>query len=135
MTKIMIYADNNLSTRCVHESGAEIFTTAPKDNQGEGNKFSPTDLLATALGSCILTVMDIMARKLGVDLSGSYMHVEKEAGGKVRRVSKVKVEFYSPNKFSEDVQKKLEEAGQHCPVHHSLHPDLVQEIQFHWGVS
>ena len=63
------------------------------------------------------------------------MHVEKEAGGKIRRVTKVKVEFYCPAKFSEDIEKKLEDAEDDCPVHHSLHPDLVQEFHFHWGVS
>lgn len=133
MTKIVIRSERNLSTRCIHESGSEIVTAAPKDNQGDGDKFSPTDLLAAGLGSCILTVMQIMARKLGVELIGAYANVEKEAGGRPRRIQKIKVDVYCQSHFPEEIQKKLEEAGTHCPVHNSLHPDTVQEIHFHWG--
>ena len=83
MTKIVIYSENNLSTRCVHESGAEIGTRHQKTDQGEGNLFSPTDLLATALGSCVLTLMQIMARKLGVDLPVLICTWKKKLVGKL----------------------------------------------------
>ncbi len=125
-----------LSTRCVHKDNkAEILTDAPKDNQGRGLLFSPTDLVAVALGSCVLTLMGIAADRLRVDISGAKVLVTKEmATAPSRRIGKIKIVFSFPQTFSLDVQQKLEKAATGCPVHHSLHPDVVQEFIFEWGV-
>ena len=124
-----------LRTEAVHlDSMAKIQTDAPKDNFGKGEEFSPTDLLAAALGSCTLTLMGIAARKVGADLSGLRATVEKEMISKpVRRMGKISVHVYCPRSFSPEVQQALEMAGKGCPVHHSLHPDTVQEFHFQWG--
>lgn len=137
MAKIAIFYTGNLSTRCVHrENQSEIITDAPKDNQGRGEMFSPTDLLATALGSCVLTLMGIMANNLKVDISGAKAEVDKEmAKQPPRRISKITVKVSCPKDFPLEIKKQLEKAGSYCPVHHSLHPEMVQEILFSWGSS
>lgn len=135
MTKIEISYEGNLRTRCVHsDNKEEIITDAPKDNQGKGEMFSPTDLLATALGSCVLTLMGIAANRLKVDLSGLRLTVEKEmAKEPSRRIGRLVLHIYCPKVFDNDITQKLETAGSHCPVHQSLHPDTKQEFFFHWG--
>ncbi len=137
MAQIDIYYEGNLSTRAVFpDTGEEIFTDAPKDNQGEGKRFSPTDLVGVALGSCVLTLMGIMAKKLGVDISGTKASVSKEmAAAPVRRIASIAVVVTSPHRFSDEITEKLEKAGHFCPVHHSLHPDIAQSFTFKWGVS
>lgn len=135
MTRIDISYEGNLRTRCVHsDNKEEIVTDAPKDNQGKGEMFSPTDLLATALGSCILTLMGIVASRLKVDLTGLRLTVEKEmAQMPSRRIGRLVMHIYCPGVFDNDITQKLETAGSHCPVHQSLHPDTKQEFFFHWG--
>lgn len=135
MTQIDIQYLGHLRTRCVHkESGAALETDAPKENQGKGELFSPTDLVAAALGSCVLTLMGIAARRLSVDLTGLRLTVVKEmASAPSRKVGRLKVDVYCPQEFDTGVKKKLEEAAMTCPVHHSLHPDVVKEYTFHWG--
>ncbi len=135
MVKIAVTYDGNLRTTAVHEeSGARIQTDAPKDNQGKGELFSPTDLLGAALGTCILTIMGILANKLKVDLKGLRATVEKEmAKTPSRKVGKIVIHIYCPSTFDPEITAKLEQAGIGCPVHHSLHPDVQQEMVFHWG--
>lgn len=135
MSGIKIEYLGELSTRCVlSDTGAEIVTDAPKDNFGKGQMFSPTDLVAAALGSCVLTLIGIVAKKLSVDVSGMSVTVEKEMAAKpVRRIGKIVVHVRIPGPFTEDIKQKLEKAGRECPVHHSLHPDTMQEIHFNWG--
>ena len=135
MARIDITYEGNLRTRSVHsENKEEIVTDAPKDNQGKGEMFSPTDLLATALGSCVLTLMGIAANRLKVDLAGLRLTVEKEmAGLPSRRIGRLVMHVYCPKTFDTDITQKLETAGSHCPVHQSLHPDTRQEFFFHWG--
>lgn len=129
-----IYYEGQLRTRCVHENGEEIKTDAPKDNMGKGELFSPTDLLAAALGSCVLTLMGIFANKLKVDISGARVSLTKEMSkAPPRRISRITLHIYCPHTFSPEVTKSLEEAAKHCPVHQSLHPEVVQELIFHWG--
>ena len=137
MVQIEVKYEGNLSTRCIHlENRAEIVTDAPKDNHGRGEMFSPTDLLAVSLGSCLLTIMGIVAEKLKVDLSGSKALVTKEMSKDLpRRIVKIQVLFECPRQFSSEITQKLEVASKGCPVHHSLHPELKQEIIFTWGVS
>ena len=136
MAHIEISYEGNLSTRAIFpESGEELLTDAPKDNQGEGKHFSPTDLVGVALGSCVLTLMGIVAKKLGVDITGTKLTVAKEmAAAPVRRIGSLAVEIKSPHRFSAEITEKLEKAGRFCPVHHSLHPDIAQSFTFHWGV-
>lgn len=135
MTEITIFYEGNLSTRCVHtETGEEIFTDAPKDNEGEGKKFSPTDLVAVALGSCVLTLMGIAAKRMGLNLEGLRTNVKKTmTSSPVRRIGKIEVHVFCPEEVDKEKQEKLEKAAKGCPVHHSLHPDMIQEFVFHWG--
>lgn len=123
-----------LHCQAVHEpSGALLDTDAPKDNHGKGESFSPTDLVATALGSCMLTVMGIAAQRLKVDLTGATVYVQKEmAAAPVRRIGRLTVHLHFPMAVSISDQKQLEAAALSCPVHKSLHPDIDLPITFHW---
>ena len=135
MAKFDIFYEGGLRTRCVHQENGKILKTdAPKDNMGKGEEFSPTDLVAVALGSCIATLMGIAANKLKADLSGLRLTVEKEmATAPSRKIGRLKVDIYCPQTFSPEVTKQIEDRGLHCPVHQSLHPEVSQEITFHWG--
>jgi putative redox protein len=135
MAKIQILYEGSLRTRCIHEeSGSEIETDAPKDNFGKGEKFSPTDLVAVALGSCVLTLIGIAANKLKVDLTGLRLTAMKQmAVQPSRRIGKIVIDVYCPGQFPPEIQQKFEVAAKTCPVHHSLHPEIVQELTFHWG--
>jgi len=115
------------------QSGNKIITDAPIDNQGKGEAFSPTDLLATALGNCIMTIMGIKARDNGIDIKGTEIEVTKIMASDPRRVAEVVVEFTFPKKKYTDEEKQLVEsvAGK-SPVPLSLHPDLKQTIKFNW---
>ena len=115
------------------QSGNKVITDAPTDNQGKGEYFSPTDLLATALGSCILTIMGIKARNNGIDLKGTKVEITKIMASDPRRVDEVKIDFYFPEKdFSEDEREIIESVAGTSPVPLSLHPDLKQTIRFNW---
>lgn len=135
MVAIQLEYQGDLHCNAVHgPSGAILNTDAPKDNQGRGESFSPTDLVATALGSCMLTVMGILARTLDIDLSGTTASVEKEmASSPVRRIERLTVKIHVPHPMSEENQRKLERAAHTCPVHKSLHPDVQMPIEFTWG--
>lgn len=135
MVKLTVTYEGNLRCSAQHvESGAVIETDAPKDNHGKGEMFSPTDLVGAALGTCVLTVMGILANRLKVDLQGLRATVEKTmATAPSRKVGKIVMHVYCPTMFTPEIASKLEKAGEQCPVHHSLHPDVQQEIIFHWG--
>ena len=115
------------------QSGNKVITDAPLDNQGKGEFFSPTDLLATALGSCIITIMGIKARDNGIDLEGTQVEITKIMASDPRRVGEVVVEFYFPDKnYSEADKQLVESVAGISPVPLSLHPDLKQTIRFNW---
>ncbi len=135
MAEIDIWYEGNLFTRCVHaDNHAEIHTDAPKDNQGLGRVFSPTDLFAASLGSCMLTLMGIMASRLNVDIQGMHAKVTKEMTvAPVRRIGKICIVFTCSQALSEEVIAKLVHAAETCPVHKSLHPDIILEMTYHWG--
>jgi putative redox protein len=136
MTQIEIEYSGALRTRCLHvDSGEEIFTDAPKDNQGKGEFFSPTDLVGVALGSCVLTIMGIYAARHGLELKGMKVRVTKEMKNSPRRIGKITLHFTSPHQFASEVQARLEQIAHECPVHHSLHPDIEQVFTFQWGVD
>jgi putative redox protein len=114
-----------------HEpSKRTLDTDAPKDNQGRGESFSPTDLLATALGTCILTTMAIVAERDGVSIAGARMSVEKEMSANPRRISSLKTVIEMPKSIEADYRKKLELVAATCPVTKSLHPDVLIPIEF-----
>ena len=122
-----------LRTEATHLSSNEtIRTDAPKDNQGKGEAFSPTDLVATALASCMITIMGIKARDLGVDITGTHADITKIMGTNPRRISAIQIQVRFPKSFDSKTKMLLEKAGLTCPVAYSLHPDLKQEVTFIW---
>ncbi|HAH33994.1 MAG TPA: osmotically inducible protein OsmC [Flavobacteriaceae bacterium] len=125
----------NLRTSCQHiKSGATFITDAPTDNNGKGEAFSPTDTIATALGSCMLTVMGIKANTMeDVSIDGATALVTKTMASNPRRISKIEIVFNFPTKLELKTQKILENTGNTCPVHYSLHPDIEKVITYHWG--
>jgi uncharacterized OsmC-like protein len=122
-----------LRTSSIHlQSGSEIISDAPIDNNGKGEAFSPTDMVANSLATCMLTVMGIKARDLGVDFSGSTAEVSKVMAAEPRRISEIHITFHM-NLVADDKTKTiLERTGMTCPVHYSLHPDVKREIVFNW---
>lgn len=123
-----------LRTEATHlKSGAIITTDAPTDNRGKGESFSPTDMVATALGSCILTIMGIKAMDADIDMEGAKAEVKKVMASDPRRISKVEVKISMPAKpFSDKEKKILERAAHACPVAKSLSDQLEEDIQIIW---
>ena len=124
----------DLRTEATHvQSGTTLVTDAPTDNQGKGESFSPTDLLATALGSCMLTIMGIAARTHGIDIDGATVATTKIMAADPRRVGELVVEFTLPKDNYTDKEKAiLEAAARSCPVAQSLSEKLVQNITFNY---
>jgi|TARA_B110000914_G_scaffold225740_1_gene247403 putative redox protein len=122
---------NSLRTESEHiASGEKIITDAPVDNNGKGEAFSPTDLVATALGSCMITIMAIVAEKNGLDISGTSASVKKVMSTNPRMISDVIIEIKMNKRISEKDRNRLEKAALACPVYKSLHPDMNKEINF-----
>ncbi len=133
MVEIDVEYTGDLHCQLMHgPSGAKIQTDAPKDNEGKGEAFSPTDLVAAALGSCMLTIMGIVARRHAINMTGARAHVEKEMASDPRRISKLPVQITVPVDLSSKERKILEAAALTCPVHKSLHPDIVSKIEFRY---
>ena len=129
-TSNIIY-QGKLRTEATHiRSGKSILTDAPVDNQGKGDAFSPTDLVATALGTCMLTVMGIVAQRHGIDMTGTKADVEKVMGKNPRRIVEVKIHIKFKNRIMPDDRIRLERAAHDCPVGNSLHPDLKEMVEF-----
>jgi len=115
-------------------SGSKIETDAPVDNMGKGEKFSPTDLVGAALGSCILTILGIVAQRHNLDLTGATCRVQKEmVSTPMRRIGRLAVTVTVPTKLSGEDQRRLENAARNCPVHRSLHPSIESPIVFQWA--
>ena len=126
----IVYKDN-LRTEAVHlSSGEAIITDAPVDNNGKGEAFSPTDLVAAALGSCMITIMGIAAQKHNIDISGTSASVKKIMGSNPRKIDEVVIDISMSNHLNENDRKRLERAALSCPVHKSLNPDLIKTISF-----
>jgi putative redox protein len=134
MVTIEIKYEGDLHCSAVHgPSKAALATDAPSDNQGRGESFSPTDLVATALATCILTTMAIAARKHGHELAGCTATVTKEmVTTPERRIGRLATTVHITESLDEGVQTRLERAAHACPVHRSLHPDIDAPIDFHW---
>jgi putative redox protein len=135
MVEIDIVYQGKLRCQSTHEpSGATLLTDAPKDNHGEGAAFSPTDLLATALGTCMMTIMGLVAQRESIDLTGCTVRVIKEmTSSPPRRIAKLTVDFVVKTPLSEVQQQKLHNAAMTCPVHKSLHPDVEVAVTFNWA--
>ena len=130
MTSTVEYK-GNLRTEAVHlESGTKIITDAPKDNHGNGESFSPTDLLATSLSACMLSIMGIVARRDNIKIEGLKTEVTKVMYAEPRRVGEIHVKLFMPNSLSDKEKKILENAAFTCPVAKSLHSDIIQKIDF-----
>lgn len=131
MTSQITYT-GNLRTIATHvKSGNTVITDAPTDNNGKGETFSPTDLVATALGSCMLTIMGIVANRKGLDIEGTKVDIKKVMASNPRRISAVEVTLTLPNdNFSTAERTLLEKAAKNCPVALSLSKDLIQEVAF-----
>lgn len=131
MTSKITYL-GDLRTSCLHlQSGSNILTDAPTDNHGKGEAFSPTDLIATSLGSCMISIMAIKSKDLEVDLIDSTIEVTKVMQAEPRRISKIIVLLNLPD-TSEKNKVILERAAMTCPVFLSLHPDIEKDVTFHW---
>jgi len=134
MTASVIYS-GHLRTEATHlRSGSTIETDAPVDNHGKGERFSPTDLVATALASCILTTMGIAANTHKINIDGTKCDVEKIMAPNPRRISELKVvlDFPASAHYNEKEKQILEIAATTCPVMESLHPDCRKRITFNW---
>jgi putative redox protein len=120
-----------LRTRLIHiESGDTLFTDAPKDNEGKGEAFAPTDLVATALASCMISIMGIKARKNEIDIVGTKAEILKVMKSSPRRISRIEIEITFPKSYNDKNKKMLERAAITCPVGKSLHNDIEQKITF-----
>jgi putative redox protein len=134
MTSQIIYK-GNLRTEATHlQSQTLIETDAPVDNHGKGERFSPTDIVATALGSCMLTIMGIKARDMQVNLEGTTIEIKKIMADNPRRIGGIEVLFTFPNSIQTDEKQRavLERAALTCPVAKSIHPDIQVNVQFGW---
>ena len=133
MTIETIYT-GELRTQATHlASQNAIITDAPLDNNGKGEAFSPTDLLAASLGSCMLTIMGIAANTHGFSIDGTKISITKIMAANPRRVGEIIVDFTFPaNNYNDKEKMLIEKAAASCPVALSLHPDLKQTVQFNW---
>ena len=122
----------DLRTESVHlQSGSKLITDAPTDNQGRGEAFSPTDLLATAFGACVLTIMGIAAKTHGFDIDGTEVETTKVMGTEPRRIVELITAFKFPhNNYSAKHRKILELTAKECPVFYSLHPDIKKTVTY-----
>lgn len=132
MVRINLSYQGGLRCSATHEpSGNTIQTDAPLDNNGRGEAFSPTDLVASALGACMATVMGIVAERKGIPLEGMTIEVRKHMSEDApRRIARLELDIHMPVSRSHPERKLLESAARGCPVHHSLSPDI--ETVFNW---
>ena len=131
MNKFEITYEGNLRTKAIHlESGSSLDTDAPKDNQGLGEKFSPTDLVCASLASCMLTIMGIAMQKYNIDLKGTTASVKKTMGTEPRMISQIDIIVNFPTSYDDKIKIILERAANNCPVHKSLSNQIEKNIKF-----
>jgi uncharacterized OsmC-like protein len=135
MVQILIDYEDGLTCHAIHApSGAKITTDAPVDNHGRGESFSPTDLVATALGSCMATIMGIVAERKGISLAGMQIEVRKIMSGDTpRRIGRLELDIKMPLPADHPHRELLANSALACPVHHSLHPDIDLQIDWTWA--
>jgi uncharacterized OsmC-like protein len=132
MTSKITYL-GELRTSSIHlQSGSEIISDAPIDNNGKGAAFSPTDTVANGLGSCMFTVMGIKAAEMNVNLSNSTAEITKIMAAEPRRISEIHIVFYITVEVDDKTKTILERTAMTCPVYYSLHPDIKKVITFNW---
>lgn len=135
MTSTVTY-ESSLRTVCVHlRSGSQIETDAPVDNNGKGERFSPSDLVATALGSCMLTIMGMRANEMNVDLKGTKIEIEKIMKSDPRRIGGLNLTFHFPEtlELNERQRTILQRAAETCPVAYSINPEIELKVTFNWN--
>ena len=134
MSTSKITYNGGLRTTSIHQrSGNEIITDAPVDNKGKGEAFSPTDLLATSLGNCMLTIVGIAANEHGFNIDGTTCDITKIMAENPRRVTEIVVDFQFPaNNYSDKDKKLIERSANTCPVMFSLHPDIKKTVSFNY---
>lgn len=134
MVEIQIKYEGDLHCQALHvPSGTQLSTDAPVDNNGRGESFSPTDLVATALGTCMATVIGIVARRKEIDVTGMSITVRKHMSQDApRRISRLEVDLNIPLFASHPDRALLESVARGCPVHHSLHPEIAIEMKWAW---
>lgn len=115
-------------------SNSLIQTDAPVDNNGKGELFSPTDLVASALGTCMMTVMGIFAESRNIDLSGSHFHVKKIMTSNPRRIGEIKLAIHLPQNIEQESKEKLKIIGDTCPVRFSINPEIIVETKYSFDV-
>ena len=134
MTTSVVFYSGNLRTESQHlQSGETITTDAPIDNEGTGQAFSPTDLAATSLANCMMTVMGIVANRHNIDIEGARANVEKFMGVNPRRIVEIKIEFHFPISYDTAAKTLLEKAALNCPVARSLSESISQNVHFNYG--
>ncbi len=134
MVEIQLRYEGDLHCSATHlPSGATLATDAPVDNQGRGEDFSPTDLLATSLGACMATIIGIVARRKEIAVEGMTVTVRKHmSADPPRRISRLELDISLPLAASHPDRALLESAARGCPVHHSIHPDIAVEMNWFW---
>ncbi len=132
MTSKVTYT-GDLRTSSVHlQSGSEIITDAPVDNNGKGEAFSPTDMVANSLATCMFTIMGIKANQMNINFDGSTASVTKIMQSEPRMISKIIIDFQMSISVDDKTKTILERAAHTCPVYLSLHPDIQKEVTFNW---
>ena len=133
MATSIVYYSSELRTESTHlQSGETYITDAPIDNEGKGEAFSPTDIIATGLANCMLTIMGIVAKRKSLDIEGTKAEVTKIMGTDPRRISEIKIDFFFPKSYDKNSKQLLQTAAINCPVAKSLANDLTQTINFHY---
>lgn len=132
MTSKITYL-GDLRTSSIHlQSGSTILSDAPTDNHGKGEAFSPTDLVANALGSCIMTIMAVKAQSMDIELKGTTIEVTKIMQSEPRRIAKILIKMYMNIAADEKTKTILERTAKSCPVYLSLNPDIEKDIEINW---
>ena len=133
MATSIVYYSSELRTESTHlQSGETYITDAPIDNEGKGEAFSPTDIIATGLANCMLTIMGIVAKRKSLDIEGTKAEVTKIMGTEPRRISEIKIDFFFPKSYDKNSKQLLQTVAINCPVAKSLANDLTQTINFHY---
>lgn len=131
-TSIVRYLGDLRSSSMHLQSGTEILNDAPVDNHGKGEAFSPTDMVANSLATCMITIMAIKAKDMDIELKGSTAEVTKVMAAEPRRISEIHIDFNMDIDADDKTKTILERAAMTCPVFYSLHPDIKKEITFNW---
>lgn len=136
MTTLKTIYKGDLRTEITHlQSGSSIITDAPIDNNGKGESMSPTDMLAGALGSCILTIIGLSAQNHNFSIDGTEIEINKTMGTEPRRVAEIELIFNFPHDYEPKIKRIIELAAKNCPVEHSLHPDIKRVFTYNYKTN